>query len=86
MVYAWAEWMDHIQYVRVGKDGRVLKTQRSHARGWSEDPATWEDLKGKFEECAQGILPQAQQNESLAMIRELDKLPKVKELMRALQV
>ena len=68
------------------KDGRVLKTQRSHARGWSEDPATWDDLQGKFEECAQGILPQAQQQECLAMIRDLDKLPKVKELMRALQV
>ena len=26
MVYAWAEWMDHIQYVRVGKDGRVNRT------------------------------------------------------------
>ncbi|MBU6330219.1 MAG: carotenoid oxygenase family protein [Acidobacteria bacterium] len=26
MVYAWAEWMDHIQYVRVGTDGRVNRT------------------------------------------------------------
>lgn len=26
MVYAWAEWLDHIQYVRVGADGRVNKT------------------------------------------------------------
>jgi carotenoid cleavage dioxygenase-like enzyme len=26
MVYAWAEWMDHIQYVVVGTDGRVRKT------------------------------------------------------------
>ncbi|MFM8650030.1 MAG: carotenoid oxygenase family protein [Actinomycetota bacterium] len=26
IVYAWAEWMDHIQYVRVGKDGRVNRT------------------------------------------------------------
>ncbi len=68
------------------KDGRTFKTQRSHARGWSEDPATWDDLKRKFEECAEGILPQSQQKESLAMIRELDKLPKVTELMRVLQV
>ncbi|MFM7093895.1 MAG: carotenoid oxygenase family protein [Actinomycetota bacterium] len=26
MVYAWAEWLDHIQYVRVGADGRVDRT------------------------------------------------------------
>ena len=26
VVYAWAEWMDHVQYVRVGKDGRVNRT------------------------------------------------------------
>jgi carotenoid cleavage dioxygenase len=26
MVYAWAEWLDHIQYVRVGADGRVNRT------------------------------------------------------------
>jgi carotenoid cleavage dioxygenase-like enzyme len=26
MAYAWAEWMDHIQYVRVGADGRVNRT------------------------------------------------------------
>ncbi len=26
IVYAWAEWLDHIQYVRVGSDGRVNRT------------------------------------------------------------
>ncbi len=26
IVYAWAEWMDHVQYVVVGADGRVSKT------------------------------------------------------------
>ena len=26
VVYAWAEWMDHVQYVRVGADGRVNRT------------------------------------------------------------
>jgi len=26
MVYAWAEWMDHVQYVVVGSDGRVTRT------------------------------------------------------------
>lgn len=26
MTYAWAEWLDHIQYVRVGADGKVNRT------------------------------------------------------------
>ena len=26
MVYAWAQWLDHVQYVVVGKDGRVRHT------------------------------------------------------------
>jgi carotenoid cleavage dioxygenase len=26
MTYAWGEWLDHVQYVRVGKDGRVSRT------------------------------------------------------------
>lgn len=26
MTYAWGEWMDRVQYVRVGKDGRVNRT------------------------------------------------------------
>lgn len=26
MAYAWAQWLDHIQYVRVGRDGRVNRT------------------------------------------------------------
>ena len=26
MVYAWAQWMDHVQYVVVGADGRVRRT------------------------------------------------------------
>ncbi len=67
------------------QDGRALKTQRSHARGWSEEPATWDDLKGKYAECAAGILSPSQVNESVAMIRELDTLPKVTQLMAVLQ-
>jgi len=26
MTYAWAQWLDHVQYVRVGRDGRVNRT------------------------------------------------------------
>lgn len=26
VAYAWAEWLDHVQYIHVGKDGRVVRT------------------------------------------------------------
>jgi 2-methylcitrate dehydratase PrpD len=67
------------------KDGHVLRTARSTARGWSEDPATWHDLADKFRECGDGILSAGQVNEALDMIHRLEQLPNVKPLMRALQ-
>ena len=67
------------------KDGRVLSTARSHARGWSEDPATWDDLAEKYRDCASDVLPQSQIEESIAMIAELESLPRVRKLMTVLQ-
>lgn len=67
------------------KNGQRLATARSHARGWSEEPASWDDLVEKYRDCAAGILPDAQVDESIAMIAELEKLPDVTELMAALQ-
>jgi len=68
------------------KDGRVIRHARSYARGWSEEPATWDDVAGKYAECCEGILSAGQRDESLAMIREIDRLPDVRELMAALRV
>jgi 2-methylcitrate dehydratase PrpD len=67
------------------KDGRVFPTARSHARGWPEDPAGWEDLVEKYRECADGVLPPSRIDESLAMVRQLDQLPSVRDLMSALR-
>lgn len=67
------------------KNGQRLNTARSYARGWSEDPATWDDLAEKYRDCADGVLPKTQIDESMAMIRELEKLSNVSELMSALQ-
>ncbi|MFM8530610.1 MAG: carotenoid oxygenase family protein [Ilumatobacteraceae bacterium] len=39
VVYAWAEWMDHVQYVRVGRDGRVNRTVDIPLPGMSMAPA-----------------------------------------------
>ncbi len=66
-------------------DGRVFKTARSSARGWSEDPASWDDLAEKFRECSDRVLSHAQVDEALEMIRRIDTLPGVAPLMHVLQ-
>ncbi len=67
-------------------DGQVLKTARSFAKGFTENPATWDDLAEKYRECAGGVLAPSQADETMAMIRELDSLGNVSELMRSLQI
>ena len=66
-------------------DGRMLKTARSYARGWSEDPATWDDIAAKFEDCADGVLSPGRRDEAIAIIRELDTLKNVRDLITVLQ-
>lgn len=67
------------------KNGTTLRIARSAARGWSEDPATWDDLAEKFRECSARILSAGQVDEALDMIRRLEQLPDVKPLLKALQ-
>lgn len=55
------------------------------SKGWSEDPATWNDLAKKYRDFAAGILPHAQVEESIAMIAKLETLPNISELMATLQ-
>lgn len=42
------------------KDGKVVSRACSHAKGWPEQPAAWEDLCAKFEECSAMILAKSQ--------------------------
>lgn len=67
------------------KNGQRLTGARSHARGWSEDPATWDDLAEKYRDCAAGILTPTQIEQSMAMIAELETLPNLAGLMATLQ-
>jgi 2-methylcitrate dehydratase PrpD len=67
------------------KNGSVVRTARSTARGWSEDPATWDDLADKFRECSDRVLSAGQVDEALDMIGRLDQLPSLAPLLRALQ-
>lgn len=66
------------------KDGTVLRIARSSARGWSENPASWEDLSEKFRECSENVLGTVQIEEALDMISRLEQLPDLGPLLRAL--
>lgn len=68
------------------KDGREFKRKAPHAKGWPENPVTWEDLKSKYGECTEGILSSMQSTEVLEIISRLEKLDHVRELVRALTV
>lgn len=68
------------------KDGRILKDARSYARGWSEDPAGWDDIADKFRECAEGVLPPERGEAAIAMIHDLDGLADTRTLMDLLRV
>jgi 2-methylcitrate dehydratase PrpD len=83
----WCNGEDNWCAVRIGvrlKNGKVLNEHFSQAKGWPARPASWADLCGKYEECADGILPPAQVRESIAMIRDLTELRSVRSLMRLL--
>ncbi|HEX2829864.1 MAG TPA: MmgE/PrpD family protein [Burkholderiales bacterium] len=66
------------------KDGEVVKQACSHAKGWPEDPARWEDLEEKFMQCAQGVLGAGQAREAVDMIAKLETLDRVGDLAAAL--
>jgi 2-methylcitrate dehydratase PrpD len=65
-------------------DGRRLALSRSTARGWPEDPATWDDVAVKFDECCAGVLPQSQSDVCKQALRALDAVG-VRELVATLR-
>ena len=66
------------------KNGETLRRACSHAIGWPERPATWEALCEKFEDCAAPVLSPTQIADAIAMIENLEHLPSVRDLTRAL--
>jgi 2-methylcitrate dehydratase PrpD len=60
------------------RDGRVLERLASGARGYSERPASDEDLGHKFLSCATRVLPEAAAQQALAALRVIDAAPSVR--------
>jgi len=67
------------------RDGRELKQSCFHAKGWPANPATWDDLSGKYADCTEGILAPTQRRESIEMLGKLQDLGSVHDLMSALR-
>jgi 2-methylcitrate dehydratase PrpD len=85
--HGWCNGEDNWCAVRIGirlKDGRTLGGHYSQARGWPARPASWDDLRGKYEECTEGVLPRGHAAEAIGMIRDLVHLRSVRGLVRLL--
>lgn len=68
------------------KDGTTLTRECVHAKGWPEQPASWDDLCGKFDECSHNIIEPVRVREIIQRVYELEKLPTVRELTAMLAV
>lgn len=76
-------WAEARLTVRL-KDGREIRRACSHAKGYPEMPASWEDQKAKYIECTEKVFSNAQIDETVEMIAQLDQLHDVRELTQAL--
>ncbi|HTK01126.1 MAG TPA: MmgE/PrpD family protein [Bordetella sp.] len=76
-------WAEMRVTVRL-KNGAMLTRGGRYAQGYPEMPASWEDQKAKYVECAEGILSPAQIDETSEMIAGLERLDDLRELTAAL--
>ena len=80
---SWGErvsnWAEASLTIRLN-DGTTLTRECVHAKGWPEQPATWDDLCGKFEECSHNIIAPGQVREIIRKVNELDDLPTIRQL------
>lgn len=83
----WCNGEDNWCAVRIAielRDGRRIGGHYAQAKGWPAQPASWDDLREKFEECTDGILPPGNVRRSVGMIANLADLRSVRELVRLL--
>jgi 2-methylcitrate dehydratase PrpD len=74
-----------VNYLKVRlKDGREFSLRAETAGGFPGNPLTKEELVAKYRYCAEKILPGQKIDRSIELIDNLEKLPDVGELVRAL--
>jgi 2-methylcitrate dehydratase PrpD len=63
------------------RDGRTLSEIANGARGYPANPASDAELTTKFLSCATRVLSQAPAEHALSLLRRLDELPDIRELL-----
>jgi 2-methylcitrate dehydratase PrpD len=74
---------DEIYMSLTTRDGHVYDKHVEHAVGSLQRPMTDADLEAKFRGLAQGVLPEQQAKELLAMCWKVESLPDITEISRA---
>ncbi|MCG6930052.1 MAG: MmgE/PrpD family protein, partial [Desulfofustis sp.] len=66
-------------------DGRTLTKQLTYPKGDPENPLSWEELIAKFKALASAVLPPAQCDEIVKLVREIDRTERIETLMHSLR-
>jgi len=70
-----------VRIAAVLKSGNTIESEASYGKGWPQRPATWDDLCRKYEDCTQRVLTPSQIAESIAIVKEVDQLDNLRELI-----
>jgi 2-methylcitrate dehydratase PrpD len=62
------------------KSGEEVEETANQSHGGPGDPLTTEEITGKFHECAQAVVPEAERNQLLELCWRLDSLNSVREI------
>jgi len=66
-------------------DGKTLSARCTHPRGSAENPLTWTQIEGKLRAYAAGVLASDDVDAVVGMVRRLEDLGSVRQLMDALR-
>jgi 2-methylcitrate dehydratase PrpD len=67
-------------------NGESRTVEVFYPKGHPKNRMSSAEVEGKFRACARGVLSEAQQTRIISLVRDLEQLKNVSELMRALSV
>jgi 2-methylcitrate dehydratase PrpD len=68
------------------RNGEVLEETVERIHGTPANPLSWEEITGKFHECAAAVVPQAQRDRVIGLCARLEQLSNVREIADAVNV
>ncbi|MGB2814894.1 MAG: hypothetical protein WBC75_07375, partial [Dehalococcoidales bacterium] len=70
----------------VTEDGRKFSTRVDYPKGDPENPLTWEELIGKFDDLTSAIYPAERRGKLVAQVRALEHEPGMKEFCQLVTI